>query len=107
MSLHCFFIPARGPEPAQTEPNNCMGSRRVLAVQRECLHGGAHSGWAFCVEVLAGPHALQDQRLRTVAKCFRALGANRKGPGVLVGSNNCRTRLVRHRGGGRRCFHVA
>ena len=48
MSLHCFFIPARQPEPAQNELNAFLAAHRVLAVQREWLTDGAHSGWAFC-----------------------------------------------------------
>jgi superfamily II DNA helicase RecQ len=57
-SLHCFYIPARTPEPAQTELNAFLASQRVLAVQREWLADGAHSGWAFCVEVASGPGTL-------------------------------------------------
>jgi superfamily II DNA helicase RecQ len=57
MSLHCFYIPARHPEQAQSELNAFLSGHRVLAVQREWLADGAHSGWAFCVEVAdaAGP----------------------------------------------------
>ena len=51
MSLHCFFIPVRQTEPAQSELNAFLAAHRVLAVQREWLTDGAHSGWAFCVEV--------------------------------------------------------
>ena len=29
MSLHCFFIPARTPEPAQSEVNRFMAGQRV------------------------------------------------------------------------------
>jgi len=48
MSLYClFFVPARAPEPAQSELNSFMASQRVLSVQREWLADGAHSGWAF------------------------------------------------------------
>jgi hypothetical protein len=32
MSLHCFYIPARHPEPAQSELNAFLSSHRVLAV---------------------------------------------------------------------------
>jgi hypothetical protein len=52
VSLHCFYIPARTPEPAQSELNVFLAGHRVLAVQREWLADGAHSGWAFCVEML-------------------------------------------------------
>ncbi|MFM2118911.1 MAG: hypothetical protein RL722_379 [Pseudomonadota bacterium] len=58
MSLHCFHIPARTPEPAQSELNAFLAGHRVLAVQREWLADGAHSGWAFCVEVANGPGTL-------------------------------------------------
>jgi superfamily II DNA helicase RecQ len=58
LSLHCFFVPARQPDPAQSELNAFLAAQRVLAVQREWLADGAHSGWAFCVEVLAGPGPL-------------------------------------------------
>lgn len=58
MSLHCFFIPIRQPEPAQSELNAFLAGHRVLAVQREWLTDGAHSGWAFCVEVSAAPAPL-------------------------------------------------
>jgi superfamily II DNA helicase RecQ len=58
MSLHCFFVPARQPDPAQVELNAFLAAQRVLAVQREWLADGAHSGWAFCVEVLTGPGPL-------------------------------------------------
>lgn len=58
MSLHFFHIPARTPEPAQSELNTFLAGHRVLAVQREWLADGAHSGWAFCVEVAAGPGTL-------------------------------------------------
>jgi superfamily II DNA helicase RecQ len=54
MSLHCFFVPARAPEPAQSELNQFLAGHRVLAVHREWLADGAHSGWAFCVETVAG-----------------------------------------------------
>lgn len=53
MSLHCFFVLARQPEPAQSELNAFLAGHRVLAVQREWLTDGAQSGWAFCVEVSA------------------------------------------------------
>jgi superfamily II DNA helicase RecQ len=58
MSLHCFYLPARHPEPAQSELNAFLSSHRVLAVQREWLADGADSGWAFCVEVAEGPGPL-------------------------------------------------
>jgi superfamily II DNA helicase RecQ len=58
MSLHFFHIPARAPEPAQSELNAFLAGHRVLAVQREWLADGAHSGWAFCVEVATGPGTL-------------------------------------------------
>ncbi|MDZ7811636.1 MAG: HRDC domain-containing protein [Ideonella sp.] len=58
MSLHCFFVPARAPELAQSELNAFLAAQRVLAVQREWLADGAHSGWAFCVETVAGPGPL-------------------------------------------------
>lgn len=47
MSLHCFFVPARASEPAQSELNTFLAAQRVLAVQREWLADGAHSGWAL------------------------------------------------------------
>lgn len=60
MRLHCIFVPARMPEPAQTELNTLLASQRVLAVHREWLSDGAQSGWAFCVEVQLGPGPLPD-----------------------------------------------
>jgi superfamily II DNA helicase RecQ len=58
MSLHCFFIAARQPEPAQSEVNRFLASHRVVAVRKEWLADGAESGWALCVEVLPGPGPL-------------------------------------------------
>ncbi len=58
MSLHCFFIAARAPEPAQSEVNRFLAGHRVVAVRKEWLADGAESGWALCVEVLAGPGPL-------------------------------------------------
>lgn len=60
MRLHCFFIAARTPEPAQTELNALLASSRVLAVHREWLNDGAQSGWAFCVEVQPGQGPLPE-----------------------------------------------
>jgi superfamily II DNA helicase RecQ len=58
MSLHCFFISARQPEPAQSEVNRFLAAHRVVAVRKEWLADGAESGWALCVEVLPGPGPL-------------------------------------------------
>jgi superfamily II DNA helicase RecQ len=58
MSLHFFFIPSTRPEPAQEELNRFLAQGRVLAVQREFVADGPNSGWAMCVEVVAGPGPL-------------------------------------------------
>lgn len=74
MRLHCIFVPARTPEPAQTELNALLASSRVLAVHREWLTDGAQSGWAFCVEVLGGEGPLPD--------ALKAAGERRRGADI-------------------------
>lgn len=51
MTLHFFFVPARRPEPVQTELNALLARGRVVAIRRDWLADGADSGWAVCVEV--------------------------------------------------------
>lgn len=74
MRLHCIFVPARTPEPAQSELNALLTGSRVLAVHREWLADGAQSGWAFCVEVLGGESPLPD--------ALKAGGERRRGADI-------------------------
>ncbi|TXH73744.1 MAG: hypothetical protein E6Q88_05015 [Lysobacteraceae bacterium] len=74
MSMHCFFIPARTPEPAQSEVNRFMAGQRVVAVRKEWM-------------TRHRPHqSLRPAAFGPIARC-----ANRKGPGVLVGGDGRRT----------------
>lgn len=75
MRLHCFFIPAQSPEPAQTELNAFLAGVRVLAVHREWLNHGAQSGWAFCIEVQPGDGPLPDA-LKAAGSADRRRGAD-------------------------------
>lgn len=49
MPLHFFFVPARQPEPAQSELNAFLAGHRVLAVRKEWLPEPGAAGWALCV----------------------------------------------------------
>ena len=70
MSLFCFFVPARQPEPAQSELNAFLSAQRVLAVQSQRLQSAL-----WWPDAPAWPRA----------------GANRQSPGVLVGGSGRRT----------------
>ncbi len=58
MPHHYFFVPARQPEAAQEALNQLTGQSRVLAVTHHFVADGAQSGWAVCVETIAGPGPL-------------------------------------------------
>ena len=49
MAYRFFYVPARSPEPAETELNDFLLRHRVQTVDRQFVAAGEHSAWCLCV----------------------------------------------------------
>ncbi len=49
MKLHFATVPVFHSQPAETELNQFLASRRVIAVEPSLIHDGPRSTWAVCV----------------------------------------------------------
>jgi superfamily II DNA helicase RecQ len=63
-----FYIPARDPERAADELNECLARERVVAVHREFVASGGDSFWAVAVEILDGQAAPRPSPAATKGK---------------------------------------
>lgn len=54
MPMLYFSIPAQQPEPAASELNHCLATRRVAQVQQQLVADGGNSFWAVAVSVIDG-----------------------------------------------------
>lgn len=57
MRLHFVTVPVHGSADAETELNQFLASRRVVAVDRQLVPDGTRSAWAICVEYVDAPAA--------------------------------------------------
>lgn len=54
MRLHFVTVPIHNCAAAEDELNNFLGSRRVVAVDRQLVPDGTRSAWAVCVAYVDG-----------------------------------------------------
>ena len=64
MAFKFFQVPIRDSLAAEAALNECLGSHRVLAVDRRWVDQGPDSFWSLCIDYMQSGSAATSERVK-------------------------------------------